>query len=335
MSRLRQRLAARAPHSRFWTFVQTLYEWTRPPRQLKTTSLGKLVIAFAILIGVAAINTGNNLLYLVLGGVFGVIAASGVLSERVLKGVQVELRLPRVVVAQAPAGLSVRLRADDRVDSFLLEIQVLDREERPLGAAALRELLRGATREVTVRVRPEKRGRLEIAGIRVATRFPFQMYEKARIYKCNAALWVAPAPNDVSLPKPAGAGDPRETRRAQAADGDQFQGLRERQPSDSIARIHWKRSLWSDRHVVKVFAAAAEPRIHVEIEHQQSADAFERDLGNAVGILEAARQQQRAVLLNTGSDEIAVAIDGAGRSEALLALAQLQQHKAPTSQAAA
>ena len=53
----------------------------------------------ALLLGFAAIGTGNNLLFLILGGMLGFITLSGWLSEQMIRRVQVRRRVPRGVVA--------------------------------------------------------------------------------------------------------------------------------------------------------------------------------------------------------------------------------------------
>lgn len=62
-------------------------------------------LAAPIVLGVAAVNAGNNLLFMLLGGVLGAIVLSGILSEKNLEGVEVDVR----PVASAFAGEPTRL----------------------------------------------------------------------------------------------------------------------------------------------------------------------------------------------------------------------------------
>jgi hypothetical protein len=55
--------------------------WFRPPRRLKLTREGKYFIGITFGVGFAAINTGNNLLYLLLGMLLSLIVVSGVMSS--------------------------------------------------------------------------------------------------------------------------------------------------------------------------------------------------------------------------------------------------------------
>ncbi|HEX4385918.1 MAG TPA: hypothetical protein VH083_23335, partial [Myxococcales bacterium] len=72
-------------------------------RRLVFTRAGRWYTALTVGIGLAAINTGNNLLFLVLGLLLASIIVSGILSEQSLKGVKLERRLPPSATAGEPA----------------------------------------------------------------------------------------------------------------------------------------------------------------------------------------------------------------------------------------
>jgi uncharacterized protein (DUF58 family) len=65
------------------------------PRGLSFTREGRVYVVVTLGVGFAAVNTGNNLLYLVLGMMLGLIVVSGVLSEITLRGVTVRRALAR------------------------------------------------------------------------------------------------------------------------------------------------------------------------------------------------------------------------------------------------
>ena len=48
------------------TFWERLRRRFRPPRRLSFTREGKIIVVLSVGVGFAAINTGNNLLYLLL-----------------------------------------------------------------------------------------------------------------------------------------------------------------------------------------------------------------------------------------------------------------------------
>jgi uncharacterized protein (DUF58 family) len=70
------------------------------------TREGMVYLAIALAIGVAALNTGNNLLFIVVAAMLAGVLVSGVASAGVLRGLELELSLP----AHVFAGKSVMAR---------------------------------------------------------------------------------------------------------------------------------------------------------------------------------------------------------------------------------
>src|SRR6185437_805019 len=62
--------------------------WLMLTRPIRFTRFGLFYVLFALAVGAAAINTGNNLLYLVLGLLLGFIIVSGFLSDSCLWGLE-------------------------------------------------------------------------------------------------------------------------------------------------------------------------------------------------------------------------------------------------------
>src|SRR5207244_8725102 len=64
------------------------------------TQEGLIYLGIALLIGVAALNTGNNLLFIILSAMLAAIIVSGVASALVLRGLRLEPNLPEHVFAR-------------------------------------------------------------------------------------------------------------------------------------------------------------------------------------------------------------------------------------------
>ncbi|HEX9618723.1 MAG TPA: hypothetical protein VF989_01230, partial [Polyangiaceae bacterium] len=71
-----------------------LRRFFRPPRTLRPTRAGWSFFALTFGVGFAALNTGNNLLYLVLSLMLSFLVLSGVLSESALRGIGLRRRIP-------------------------------------------------------------------------------------------------------------------------------------------------------------------------------------------------------------------------------------------------
>ena len=71
-----------------------LQRWLSPPRKLRPTRAGWIFCVLTFGVGFAALNTGNNLLFLGWGMVLSAIVLSGILSEATLRVTRVTLRPP-------------------------------------------------------------------------------------------------------------------------------------------------------------------------------------------------------------------------------------------------
>ena len=215
-------------------------------RRLAFTRMGRWYTGFTIAIGLAATNTGNNLLFLVLALLLASIVVSGILSEQTLKGVTVERRLPAVAIAGQPALVGLLTRnVKKRAPSFSLEIREARGEVSGRGFVIL--LPARQSTEVAYRFVPRRRGLHRFRQIEVATRAPFGFFEKSRPLDAEAELVVFPR----EVPAPA------LTARALAREGDrpedrigigvEVQSLRDHRPGEDARSIHWRSSARAGR----------------------------------------------------------------------------------------
>jgi uncharacterized protein (DUF58 family) len=65
----------------------------------EVTKAGVVYVLVTLVIGIAALNTGNNLLYIVVAAMLAAILVSGVVSAQVLRGLELDVRLPEHVFA--------------------------------------------------------------------------------------------------------------------------------------------------------------------------------------------------------------------------------------------
>ena len=80
----------------------------------EVTRAGIVYILATLLIGVAALNTGNNLLYLIVSTMLGAVLVSGVCSGLVLRGLILHVNLPQHVFAREAAAGTLELRNSRR-----------------------------------------------------------------------------------------------------------------------------------------------------------------------------------------------------------------------------
>src|SRR5213592_2126686 len=127
-----------------------------PRRTLWPARDGWWCLGAALGLGFAAINTGNNLLYLLVSMLLGLIIVSGVLSEQSIRRVRVEPVLPDELFAGRLALFGARVVNRKRWwPSYSISVEVLGVGQR----AYLAKLEAGGERLITWQETPPARGR--------------------------------------------------------------------------------------------------------------------------------------------------------------------------------
>lgn len=87
------------------------------------TGVGIVYVVIVLLIGIAALNTGNNLLYIIVAAMLAAILVSGLASAVVLRELELDVRLPEHVFAGRPALGRIVLRNPRRwLPSFSVKV---------------------------------------------------------------------------------------------------------------------------------------------------------------------------------------------------------------------
>lgn len=229
----------------FRRLAATARLWWRVMRMQRVTRDGWFYLAFTLAVGVAAINTGNNLLYLVLGLLVSVLLLSAFLSETVLSRLRIEREVPPYGVAGQPfrVGIVVHNRKR-RLASHSLVISEVGIEGARTYVARVGP--GESVRAYWVGAQP-RRGVMQLAGFRITTRFPFGLFEKNReilvadripihpagVLPARAAELLPQSPGVVPLPAP--------------GRGLDFYALREYRQGDDLRQVHWKASARTGR----------------------------------------------------------------------------------------
>ncbi len=247
-----------------------------------------------LLVGSAAMNSQNNMLFWIFGLMFSGLIISGIVSGVMMLGIQIRRIDPEHVAVGEPLIVRYQIRNRNRfVPIFNIHI-----EELPVGSFGHGGGAKAATEHVSERgwqrlmdrggawvmhVGPREtvhgeaifwpiaRGEATFGAIRVWTTFPFGLIKKSitieqpqhtriypRLYQLRRGLL-----RSIDTPGPVGT---RITQRAGGAD-DYF-GLREYRHNESIRHIAWKRSAtWGGEQIVCIERSLpSPPRIRVVID---------------------------------------------------------------------
>ncbi len=233
--------------------------------RLRTTRGGALFAAGAVAIGLAAINTGSNLLYLLVGAMMGFIAVSGWLSERVIWGVEVKAIPPRGVTVGAPARVAYEIRnRNERTPIYALGL------EPAKGSGAFAPMIRPGHAVVvrTERTFP-RRGVVPLETVRVRTSFPFGLFVKERTVRVKGEVVVWPRRDRTVRDPMVGAVGRRARSELGAGDAGargEFRGLREYRPGDDPRDVHWRSTARLGEPLVREYEQDSAPATWICLE---------------------------------------------------------------------
>lgn len=229
-----------------------IFRRRRSRRRFRLTREGKAFLFVTLGVGFAAVNTANNLLYLVLGLLLSLLLVSGVLSDLALWKIRMKRKLPARMFAAKRSLIDVKAHNEKRwlasVSVELIdEIDGLDSDP-----ARFLRVEAGASGIASYGFTPKRRGLVELGTMRVRTRYPFGLIEKGytvfepdEIIVYPALLENVAAPT--IRPTPGDAAPMHRTGR-----GSEFAGsVRFYREGDEARDIHWKRTASRGELVVR------------------------------------------------------------------------------------
>ncbi len=237
------------------------------PRGLTFTRDGKVFVLISLGVGFAAMNTGNNLLFLVLGMMLGMIIVSGILSEITLRNVTITRRVPRRVEAGTIFPAQLALRNDKRwAASFSVELRD-EIDGRPFRRRCF--FLRigpGSERSIAYRGELPLRGLSHFDGTIVSTRFPFGLFEKTRFIALKDEVIVLPASVPAEAPPRTAITNEGALQVGVCGSGQDFLELREMVPGDDSRRVDWRSTARLGRPVVRETERDAEGFVEIVLD---------------------------------------------------------------------
>lgn len=221
-------------------------------RRIRFTTAGLLFVVGALAVGFAAINTGNNLLYLLLGGMLGATGVSGWLSERSIRGVEVSRRIPRGIPVGQEAVIRYAVLNTRTAPALGLEI----REGGLPGVAFVPRVAGGETVEARSVNTFVRRGVYPLEAVTLVTSFPFGFFRRERDIALPGELVIWPRTDRLGAPPRAGTGrraSPGSTPSRAAGPRGEFKGLRDYRDGDDARDIHWRSSARRATPVVREY----------------------------------------------------------------------------------
>jgi uncharacterized protein (DUF58 family) len=220
-----------------------------PGFRLRLTRWGIAYLVASIVLGLAAVNTGNNALMALLGLALGSYVVSGTWSRQVLGAIEATVDLPSEVYADRPAVVDIELaNASPIFPAYGLVIR------DAAGHSVFREffLATGQRRRHSVEVMFPNRGWQELGPWRLEVLLPLGFFLKSKILVAGREVLVYPrllAASVTSVRRGGGRRSP-DALESRGREGDVTQ-LRDFHEGDELRAIHWKQTA-RQQHLVVV-----------------------------------------------------------------------------------
>jgi uncharacterized protein (DUF58 family) len=246
--------------------VKIEYEFTRE---------GVLYLVIIGVISIAALNTGNNLLFIILASLLAAILVSGILSQIVLSQLELDFVLPDHVFAEQP--MISRLTVSNLkwlFPSFSIAVSARDadrkKRKKSLGPRP-RQILDApvyvpyiphrscVTQHVEITF--PRRGRYTQEGFRVSSKFPFGFLRKSHEVPTKQEILVLPNVQPTEefyeiLPLIGG-----EVESLYKGQGSDLYAIRDYQEGDSARHVDWKATAKAQAVKVREFTREDERRL--------------------------------------------------------------------------
>jgi uncharacterized protein (DUF58 family) len=258
------------------------WTWTPAFTKYRPTREGGIFFCALLTVLLAAVNTSNNLLYMVLSALLAVLLLSGMLSSRNFRGLEMDLFLPERAFAGDAVSVTLRIRNRRRIlPATSLHVVA------PGGSLYFPVIQPGGILQRHSEIRFPRRGRHVFENLLTASCFPFGFFLKAREFDVNAECICYPEIRpqdqlDVSIADLMGS-----HRRLERGIGIDLHTIRDYVPSDSARHVHWKATAKTAALKTREFAAEDSRLIVLALDrhgYEQDADSFEDLVSRAASL---------------------------------------------------
>ena len=252
--------------------------------------IGLAYFSTLLILALAAITSGNNLLYLIVSGLLAALVVSGVMAALNLSGMELRFQLPEEVFAGQATRVQFRLVNAKRFwPAYSLTVGagsrpvagVGDGEEATMTPVYFGWLGGGESASGGGDIVFPSRGRYRGTVFVLTTRFPFGLLPKRRRFQARER-----EPDVLVYPHPTGGLEAPtmllqaegELALARRGEGQDLYRIRSPQPGDSARQVHWKASARAGALRVREFSEDRAPRLRLRL---ALAATLERDRSEA------------------------------------------------------
>jgi uncharacterized protein (DUF58 family) len=253
------------------------WEWLSFSTRYHVTREGWLYLGALMVVVFAAVNTANNLLYMVLSALLAVLLLSGFLSALNFRSLKITARVPSHCFVHEPFPISVQVHnLKELFPSFSLQFQPLEESAFRFSTFYV-PLVRHQKHTSDVgQAMVAKRGRYALQRIKASSRYPFGFFVKDLDFpveaECICYPEIIPQEKINSSITDIQGSSPRFERGV----GHDLYMIRNYLPSDGARHVHWKASAKTSVLKTREYAAEESRRVILAFDRFGRPDEIEK-----------------------------------------------------------
>ena len=267
---------------------------------VRLTKAGTIYIIATVVLAIAAVNTGNNSIYLAVSIMLGCLLLSGIASKDGLRHLGVEIRgVPEAWAGRAANGVML-ITNRSRIWNVRDVVLTSEAFAEPI---LIPVIPKKSTIEHHAAFLFHRRGHVHLERIDSYTRYPFGFFLKKRKLKLSSDVVVYPRLLEEEVGRDryqAVAGDDATSKRP--GSGSEIHSFREYARGDELRHVHWKKLASLGRWIIKQHEAETGRVVHVVVDPyrppEMSEEAFEEMISAAATFIFDAVQQRLDVTLS-------------------------------------
>ena len=225
---------------------------------IRTRRAGMVYIAISIVLGVVAVNSSNNLLYLTTAVLLGYMLASGIAGRRNIRSASVTIAFPDEIYAQIPCVVSVQLINKSRlIPLFMIEVGF---EKDYGGKRVFFPIVQpGQLATMTLFATFPTRGHHKVEDIELSSVYPFDFFVRYWPVDFKETVTVFPVPLRCDPETVLISQERKEHEHISASSVAETDivGVRPYAQGDSMKRIHWKSSARTGKLKTRLYDGSA------------------------------------------------------------------------------
>jgi uncharacterized protein (DUF58 family) len=264
------------------------WEWLPFFSHYQITREGWIYFGAVVIVLFAAINTANNLLYMILSALVAVLLLSGFLSAMNFRLLRIVVRTPATCYAREAFPITIQILNEKRVfPTFSMSFE--PSKDSPFRFSSFYvPVIRGPDQlSRTGQAMLPKRGRYTVRELNASSRYPFGFFVKQRGYPAGAECLCYPEilpQEELNLSNIDLQG---KNQRFERGLGHDLYLIRDYVPSDSTRHVHWKASAKTSTLKTREYTAEESRHITMVFDrfgHPGDVENFERLVSYAASL---------------------------------------------------